>query len=183
STWQQTSNDRPESRAIDPENRLLWRANRRRLDFETLRDTLLSVSGNLQLALGGPPLPLTDAENFRRTIYGHINRSSLPTMLPLFDFPSPDIHSPSRPRTTAPQQALYLLNNPFVMKRAELLARQAGAAENGAAATTNELYWRALGRPPSDSEVQQCQQYVDAGGQWSELAQTLMVSNEFLYVD
>ena len=182
-TWQQASTDRLECRAIDPENSLLWRANRRRLDFETLRDTLLSVSGSLQPEMGGPPKSLTDADNFRRTIYGHINRSSLPTMLPLFDFPSPDIHSPDRPRTTAAQQALYLLNNPFVMKQANLLANQATANGNGTAATTKELYWRALGRPPSDTEVQQCQHYFNAGGRENELAQALIVSNEFLFID
>jgi hypothetical protein len=154
------------------------------LDFETLRDTLLSVSGSLQLEMGGPPQALTDANNFRRTIYGHINRSSLPTMLPLFDFPSPDIHSPDRPRTTAPQQALYLLNNPFVMKQADQLAKQAAAAGDGVTAlTTTDLYWRVLGRPPSDIDLQRCQQYMAAGGQWRELAQALIVSNEFLFID
>ena len=184
STWQQTSGDRPVCREFDPENKLLWRANRRRLDFETLRDTLLSVSGSLQLDVGGPPGSLTDADNFRRTIYGHINRSSLPTMLPLFDFPSPDIHSPDRPRTTAPQQALYLLNHPFVMRQAEQLAQRAAAAGDGTAAmTTSDLYWRALGRPPSDIELQQCQNYIASGGRWSELAQALVVSNEFLFID
>ena len=184
STWQQASVDRPECRRVDPENRLLWRTARRRMDFETLRDTLLHVGGNLDLTLGGPPISLLASGNTRRTIYGRIDRSRLPTILRLFDFPSPDTHSPNRARTTAPQQALYLLNNPFVMKQSAALAERAAAASSESrAAVGQELYWLTLGRPATEAELDRCRGYLEQGGAWAELAQALLVSNEFLFID
>lgn len=183
-TWQQTSVDRPPLRSIDPENRLLWRANRRRMDFETLRDTLLAVAGRLDTTIGGRPIPLNDPGNVRRTIYGHINRSSLPSILSLFDFPSPDTHSPLRPKTTAPQQALYLMNSSFVMQ-------QAGAVTESILTTPgiepknipSQLYRTVIGRPTSSDETTRCLSYVENGGEWKELVQALIVSNEFLFID
>ena len=128
--YQQASDDRPDARAKDPENMLLWRMNRRRLDFESLRDSLLAASGQLDRTIGGPAVQLT-AEPFsgRRSLYGFIDRQNLPGMFRTFDFASPDYHSPQRFNTTVPQQALFLLNSPFVMQSAERLVARPGIAD------------------------------------------------------
>lgn len=184
STWQQASVDRPNAAMLDPENRLLWRAFRRRVDFETLRDALLFVSGRLNLQIGGPPLALTASDNFRRTIYGRIDRSALPSVLQLFDFPSPDTHAPNRSDTTAPQQALYLMNSPFVQQQALALAERASqAAAASAQSPAAELYRLALGRDAASDELKRATAYLHSGAQLSELAQALIVSNEFQFVD
>ena len=101
--------------AIDPENRLLWRANRRRLDLESLRDSLLLAAGRLDQTIGGPSVQLT-TEPFatRRAVYGFIERQNLPAFFRTFDFANPNTHTPERPQTVAPQQALFLMNSPFV---------------------------------------------------------------------
>jgi hypothetical protein len=115
---------------VDPENTLLWKFNRRRLDFESLRDALLRSSGEIDLALGGRPVDLT-AQPFttRRTIYGRVDRQFLPAVLRVFDFPNPDMHSPGRIDTVVPQQALFLMNNPFVQTQARALAARTALAE------------------------------------------------------
>src|SRR5262249_60919592 len=101
---------------LDPENRLLWRANRRRLEFEELRDSLLTVSGRLDRTVGGPSVKdtLGPAAN-RRTLYGFLDRLQVPGLLRAFDFPGPGAASPQRGATTGPQQALVLMSHPFVL--------------------------------------------------------------------
>ncbi len=103
---------------MDPENRLLWRMNRRRLDFEATRDALLFAAGDIDLSVGGPAVDITGMPfPKRRTLYARIERQNLPGLFRAFDFASPDNHSPQRFTTTVPQQALYLLNGPFVAER------------------------------------------------------------------
>src|SRR5439155_19785445 len=109
----------------DPENRLLWKMNRQRLDFEEMRDSLLVVSGKLDLAegshavdiIGEPPSP-------RRTVYGFVERQNLPNMFRAFDFASPDPTSPQRFATTVPQQALFLMNSRLAIDKARNRARR-----------------------------------------------------------
>ncbi len=115
----------------DPENRLLARMSRKRLDFESMRDSLLAVSGELDLRMGGRPVDLTAAPAVpRRTVYGNVDRQFLPGFFRVFDVANPDLHSPQRHATTVPQQALYLMNSPFVVERARALAaRMAEAGE------------------------------------------------------
>ncbi|MDB6029124.1 MAG: hypothetical protein JWM68_5347, partial [Verrucomicrobiales bacterium] len=104
---------------IDPENHLLWKMNRQRLDFEELRDALLFVSGKMDLTMGGLPVEIVaDPSPPRRTIYGYIDRQNLPGLFRTFDFANPDSTSPQRFYTTVPQQALFLLNSPFVVQQA-----------------------------------------------------------------
>ena len=81
STYRQSSTDRPDALAVDPENRLLSQMNRRRLDFESLRDAMLATSGRLDHAPGGPPFNLAAADGRRRTIYGLVDRQNLASML------------------------------------------------------------------------------------------------------
>jgi len=122
-TYQQASNDRAECVKADPANTLLWKFNRQRLDFEQLRDSLLLAAGKLDLAAGGLPVDLT-AQPFsgRRTVFGYIDRQNLPAMFRTFDFASPDVSASQRFLTTVPQQALFLMNSPFVMQQAQALA-------------------------------------------------------------
>ena len=124
----------------DPENRLLWHFNRQRLDFESLRDALLFASGELDLTLGGRPVEITASPYpTRRTLYGRVDRQFLPPVFRVFDFPNPDMHSPQRGATTVPQQALFLLNNPFVQGEAKAFA--ARAAEAVPEAVTARVAW------------------------------------------
>ena len=124
---------------LDPENRLLWRFNRYRLDFESLRDALLFASGELDPTLGGRPVDLTVAPYpARRTLYGRVDRQFLPPVFRVFDFPNPDMHAPQRIGTTVPQQALYLMNNPFVQEQARALASR---AESTCTATPERVEW------------------------------------------
>ncbi len=154
-TYQQASDDRAEGRAADPENRLLWRMNRRRLDLEALRDSLLVAAGRLDKTVGGPSVQITDPPfATRRSVYGFIDRQNLPGFFRTFDFASPDAHTPRRPLTTVPQQALYLMNSPFVIEQATYLAsrpevRQAAADDQRVAA----LFRCALGRDPASDET------------------------------
>jgi hypothetical protein len=123
STYQQSSEHRTDAALIDPANRLLWKMNRRRLDFESMRDTLLAVSGQLDPTIGGRAVEITaDPSPPRRTIYGFVERQNLPGLFRTFDFASPDATSPQRFATTVPQQALFLMNSPFIIQQARNLA-------------------------------------------------------------
>jgi hypothetical protein len=93
--------------------------NRRRLDFETTRDSLLSVSGRIDQTAGGHAVDITTQPfTARRTIYGFVERQNLPGLFRTFDFASPDATSPQRFSTTVPQQALFMMNSPFVAELA-----------------------------------------------------------------
>ena len=106
--YRQQSADRPDCRQVDPENLLLWRMNRQRLDFEAMRDALLAVAGTHDAKLYGPPENVLTGYNPRRTLYGFVDRMDLPGLLRAFDFPSPAATSPQRTSTTVPPQALFL---------------------------------------------------------------------------
>jgi len=125
SAYQQDSLDREHARERDPENTLVWRQNRQRLDFEAFRDALLASAGTLDLSMGGPSVDITtEPPTTRRTVYAFIERQNLPSLFHTFDFAIPDTHSPRRFRTTVPQQALYMMNSPFIAAQARALAAQ-----------------------------------------------------------
>jgi hypothetical protein len=193
-TYRQTSVDRPPGRAADPENRLWWRMNPRRLEWEAVRDTLLALSGSLDSAMFGRAVELTKTPFARRrTIYGQIDRQDLPNLFRVFDIASPDQSSPRRPRTTVPQQALFLMNSPFVVEQAEAIA----ALPNIASATTDDerliaLYRHLLNREPDTAERNACLSLVSAAradasdsklSEWTQVAQLLLLANETMYVD
>ncbi len=151
-TYQQTSDERADAMKADPDNRLVWRMNRRRLDFEALRDSLLACSGQLDTAMGGHGQELADSR--RRTVYGFIDRQNLPGIFHTFDFATPDASSPQRFVTTVPQQALFMMNSPFVIDRARALAaapefQQPSADEP----QIHDLYQRVLARRAEPGEV------------------------------
>ena len=125
SVYQQRSDENARSAAADPANFLLWKFNRQRLDFEAMRDSLLAVSGRLDESMGGQAVDIVKETPVpRRTIYGFIDRQNLPGMFRTFDFASPDASSAQRFFTTVPQQALFLMNSPFVIEQAKALAKR-----------------------------------------------------------
>src|SRR5207249_1301644 len=141
--------------SIDPENRLLWRMNRNRLDFEAMRDALLSVAGRLERTIGGPSVKdITSPGSRRRTVYAHLDRLNVPGLFRTFDFPSPDATSSQRDTTTVAPQALFLMNNPFVVECARALLRGPEIAnESEFAAKIGRLHALCYGRPATPEEV------------------------------
>lgn len=161
--YQQSSTDNPTARQLDPENRWLWHFNRRRLDFEELRDGLLAVSGTLDRTLGGlPTSAIAWPFSTRRTIYAFIDRALVPGDFRIFDFASPDAHSPQRYLTTVPQQALWMLNSPFVIEQARaLLQRPDIAAEKNPRRRLTQLYRVLYGRAPAPAEIALGLQFIN----------------------
>jgi len=153
-TFLQTVDVRPEGLAKDPDNDLSWRAQRRRLDFEAMRDSMLRVAGSLDAAkIGGQPFNLE--ANFsepRRTLYGSIDRQNLPAFFRTFDFANPDYHVPKRNQTTTPQQALWMMNHPFARTQAEALVTKVAALPSSEA-KVKALYLSVLGRSPNKNEL------------------------------
>ena len=158
STYRQASGERAKAAAVDPENRLLWRANRQRLDFESLRDSMLAAAGRLDRSAGGLPYALTARPSVpRRTVYAYFERGLLPDVLRTFDFANPDAHTAERFQTTVPQQALYLMNSSFVVEQARHLAARVAARAEDAAQPDRErigrLYRMAFSREAGKDEI------------------------------
>ena len=164
-TYQQSSANNPTYAQIDPFNKLLWRANIRRLDFEAVRDSVLAIGGSLDLTQYGRPVELTK-EPFitRRTVYGYIDRSDLPEMFNHFDFANPDMTNGKRTETIVPQQALFMMNSPIVVEQARNLIE---LSEFEALKTDDDrinfLYDRILQRPPSSTELRLSQRFITSG--------------------
>ena len=183
--YQQTSDIRAEHLASDPENRLLGRMNRRRLDFEALRDGVLAASGKLDRTLYGKSLDLFARPfSLRRSVYAAIDRQNLPGTFRVFDFASPDQHTPQRYVTTVPQQALFLMNSPFLLDQAKaVVARPDVAWAFTADEKAKRVYRTVLGRNPTADEVALAKEFVVSTGSWELFAQALLMSNEFAFVD
>ncbi len=189
-TYRQSSADRPEAVARDPNNELLHMMRRRRLDFESLRDTLLLVSGRLEETVGGRAVELTKAPfTGRRSVYGYIDRQDLPSVFRFFDFANPDISTGQRFETSVPQQALFLMNGDFLKNLSETLAtsgvvRAAGAGPDRVRA----LFRQVLLREPRSEESAAALELVggfEGGGEkpWMALSQVLLLTNELAFVD
>jgi hypothetical protein len=196
---------------IDPENRLWWRANRRRLDAEVLRDTMLLVSGRLDRRMGGSEVAdlgefainnnskggLSTDSNRRRSVYLPVLRGYLPPLFEVFDFADPDVCMGKRNATTVPSQALYVMNSPFAMEQARLAARRLLTEVDKDKTRLTLLYRRALGRPPAEMEREAVLRFFlersteDAPGmaaeaeedQWAAVCQAVFGCTEFRYVD
>jgi mono/diheme cytochrome c family protein len=114
SAYQQSSDTNVNYAKVDPGNKLLWRANLRRLDFEAIRDTLLMFTGKLDPTIGGKPVNLTDEPySNRRSVYGYVDRGKLPELMSQFDFSDPNRANSKRTTTIVPQQALFFMNSPM----------------------------------------------------------------------
>ena len=152
--YKQSCDAAPLAAKRDPENKLLGRMNRQRMEFEPLRDTLLALSGTLDPNIGGRPLPALFTGNNRRSIYTFVDRQDLPGVLRTFDFADPGAHSPQRSVTTVPQQALFLMNNPFVLDQVKaLLARPEISGKSDPKARLAGLFREVYGRAPTSPEI------------------------------
>lgn len=186
-TWQQSSLA-PESERRDPDNRLYARMTRRRLDWESWRDAILSATSSLDLRLGGPALAISDLKNQRRSLYGASNRQDMDPMLRVHDVPDPGAHNPWRTETITPLQGLFALNSPFMQQQSDALGRwlqgqSAGDVTEGVRAAYAQLFQR----NPTDKEEQAGGRFLTGREQdavaWSQYAQALLSGNEMLFVD
>lgn len=197
----------------DPDNRLLWRYTRRRLDAESIRDALLAISGNLDTTRGGlhpfPPVRqwgYTQHAPFsavyptnRRSVYLMTQRLKRHPFLALFDGPDTNASTPQRTTTTVPTQALFFLNDPFVHEQATAFAARLLAATTDESGRIALAYQSTLGRPPSAEETREVGEFLNAYRQrlktsasaapdaerlsWAALARTLFARNEFLFIE
>ncbi|EKK04325.1 protein containing planctomycete cytochrome C domain protein [Rhodopirellula baltica SH28] len=168
-TYQQSSDLREDAFAIDPENRWLWRQNRRRLDFEAMRDSIVSVAGTIDLTVGGRSVKLSETPyTTRRSLYAYVDRLELDPILRTFDFASPTASAASRAETTIPQQALFFMNHPFVAEQSrELADRIADEVDDNKidAATITALYRRVFSRDPSADEITMAKRFLVAAAE------------------
>ena len=196
SVYRQTSSGSA-GNTIDRENRYLWRANRQRLDAESLRDTILTASGKLDLTMGGPSVeqfffkddhsPVYDYSrfdpdapgNFRRSVYRFIVRSVPDPLMERFDCPDVSMITAKRTTTITAIQALALLNNPFVLKQAEHLAQRVEKAGGDPVRTAFRI---ALQRSPDGREQETLSAYLSREG-LVNLCRLILNLNEFLFVD
>jgi hypothetical protein len=183
-TWQEGSRSNSAFAEKDPFNQLLWRANVRRLEFEPLRDALLSIGGTLDLTVGGHPMDLTagtriprgretlNAANLvrsgsrlsnapRRTVYGFVDRRDLEEVLNTFDFATPGTTLGKRYQTTVPQQALYLMNSPLVIEQVRnVVNRDAFRNAPSDDARIRFLYELFFQRPPTQEDLRDAREFL-----------------------
>jgi cytochrome c553 len=200
STYQQSSQHDAKAAAVDADNRLLWRMNRRRLAAEEVRDSILAVSGKLDLTMGGPAFqpfryqfrksPVYDyhdttdrPERRRRSVYSFIVRSTPSPFLDVLDFPVPSSCTPARNSTTTALQSLSLLNDPFVIQHADhFAARLASTCGENIGQQVRTAYRLALGREPSEEELDRAVKFIEKRDLF-RFCRALFNTNEFLYVD
>ena len=186
--FRQSSDDRAEGRRVDPENRRIWRMNRRRLDWESTRDALLAASGRLDPTVGGPSVAsILDPGSRRRTLYGTIDRLHVPGLYRSFDFPDPITTAPQRVETSVPPQALFFMNHPLSRESAAgLIRREDVKGCPSPDAKLDRCYAILFGRSPDDRERAAVRDFLGpkpAEADWQRLAQALLLSNEFAFID
>jgi hypothetical protein len=194
-TYQLSTESSAENAEKDGANRLYWRANRQRLDAEAIRDSLLFVSGSLDLKkTGGPSTDFAD-DNLRRTVYCKVSRYRLDNFLQVFDYPNPSFTAEQRYSTNVPLQRLFFMNSSFVYKQAETFARRVYDEANDTA-RIEKAYRILFGRAPSEAEAKAGLDFLLAhpekpgeqvAGQpataWNEYSRVLLSSNEFEFVN
>jgi cytochrome c553 len=191
----------------DPDNALVWRTSPRRLDAECLRDAMLAIGGQLNMTppigsvvaqtgegptgrprLGGQGITaaINDPRDAHRSVYLPIVREQLPESLALFDFPDPNGVAGERAVSTVPAQALYLLNNPFVIRQSEAAADRLRGWNGSTADKVKRAYETFFARPPSAKETQAALDFLTSYGRtatdraaWAAFAQALFASAEF----
>ena len=190
--YRQSSASNVANEAIDADNRYLWRANRQRLDAESLRDTILAVSGKIDWTMGGPSVeqfffkddhsPVYDYArfdpdapgNYRRSVYRFIVRSVPDPLMERFDCPDVSMITAKRTTTITAIQALALMNNPFILKQVEHIAARVRDVP-----TAFQLI---LQRAPSEREAKLLAAYLKREG-LQNLCRLLINTNEFLFID
>jgi hypothetical protein len=179
----------------DPENRLFGRMNRQRLEAESIRDSILAVSGNLDRSMGAKAY--TDFMKPRRTLYLSIARSGGVVFNRLFDVPDPSTIAAERDVSTVAPQSLFVLNHPFFVRQARLLAQRITTDEKDGndVAKIQHVYHLLYGRPPQPEELQIAVSLLSSSSSsvsaeieegaltWEEYCHILLASNEFIYID
>jgi len=198
----------PRNFEADPDNALVWRMSKRRLEGEAIRDALLFVGGRLateppvgsMVARTGEGLALflrvagLDASDTHRSVYLPVVRDQVLESLALFDFADPSLVTGERATTTGPAQALYFMNGPFVIRQAEALAERVRAVEGDDSLRIDRAYLLAVAHPPTDAERDRALAFLRdfaAGAKgadpvreaWSAFCQALFASAEFRYLD
>lgn len=189
--YQQGSIENGDARKIDPDNKLLWRMPRRKLDLEAMRDAMLAVSGELNPGIGGKPFDLYTKKAIpRRTVYGFINRDIVSSLASTFDAANSSNCTVTRPETNVPQQTLFALNSDFIQDRAVALSSMKEfVSANSDAMRVQFLYRRIFSRLPRPEEMELAINYVQSQNQeskttpWQRFAHALLASNEFVFVD
>ena len=186
-TYRQSADATSDELERDPGNEFLARMNRRRLSAEMLRDSLLAVTGELELR-GGISSKISDPDNFRRTLYGRVSRKELDAYLAQFDYPDANVHCAHRAETTTPAQKLFLLNSQFILARAERIAQSLDVPGVSTDEKIAGIYSRTLARRPEIEEAALAREFLEKHGapgrpRWVQFCQALLASNAFLYRD
>jgi hypothetical protein len=180
--------------AGDPENRLFGRGNRRRMEAECIRDTILSVSGHLRVDMGGPTFNPTLAADYgykhtdtRRSVYSPVFRNALPELFEVFDFADPSVTTGRRNVSTVAPQALFLMNHPFVTAQARHAAVRLLAEKNDDVQNRiTRAYRLALGRPASEGERRLAEGFfrdrAESPESWALFFQALFGTIDFRYI-
>ncbi len=182
-TYRQASTFKPDAFQIDPENRLLWRMSKRRIEAEAMRDAMLSVSGELDLQrprgslvgrlIGDRPISLVGLDKrlprdldgaVHRSVYLPVMRDRLPDVLEVFDFAEPSLVTGKREATNVPTQALYLMNSPFVHQRAVAMAKRLQRETQNDQAFVEKAFQYCYGRPPTSDELTRVSQFLEPSG-------------------
>jgi len=185
-TFRQTSRTHSAGVEQDPDNRLLWRMNRRRLDIEPYRDAILQASGRLDDRLYGPALSFDDGQNLRRTLYGKVVREEQHSMLRLYDFPDASAHSASREQTTTALQQLFVLNGPLFRDSAAVASGTNVALDSRTMIMAS--YQQLFQRSPTARELELGETFLshdqpDVTGRRQAYLHALLGANEFLFID
>ena len=204
SVYQQSSQDHAEYSKIDADNRKLWRMNRRRLDAESIRDSVLQASGKLDLTMGGPPVKQFDYEdpnpsvtplisyetfdpnlpaNHRRSVYRWIFRTRPDPFMEVLDSPDSSQLAPTRTASTTSLQALAMWNNAFILTQSRhLAARVAGKGGGNLKSEVGIAYHLVLGRLPTEKESQELTAYAEKHGM-TNVCRLIFNTNEFIFVN
>jgi mono/diheme cytochrome c family protein len=196
-TYRQSSRAQDAGLAKDAQTRLLWRYPPRRLEAEALRDSILAVSGKLDLTMGGPGFDLFEPnsnyvkvytprkefgpETFRRMVYQSKWRMQIDDTFGAFDCPDGGQIAPRRTSSTTPLQALNLLNSPFLVQQSEFFAERLRREANEPAAQVRRAFLLAFGRAPSMEEQRAALELSQTHG-LVLLCRALFNANEFVYV-
>jgi hypothetical protein len=212
-TYQQSSDGDPENFTRDPGNDFLWKFNRQRLDAEAIRDSLLMISGELDLSQPrAHPFPHVSTWGFtqhnpftaayetkQRSVYLMAQRFQRHPYLSIFDGADPNTSTPRRSTTITPIQALFMMNSPFVHEQADHLASRLITAQTESQKRIDLAYQLVLGRLPSPDELHHSQIFLqqieeklkssDVPAEshqqkaWTSYAGVLLSSNEFIFVE
>jgi cytochrome c553/alkylhydroperoxidase/carboxymuconolactone decarboxylase family protein YurZ len=210
-TYQMSTAYDPEAARVDPDNRLQWRMNRRRMEAEQLRDSLLAISGRLDRTMGGSLLTVADHsyvsvhanfnryESPRRSLYLPVIRSDVYNVFQAFDFADPSVPNGRRDTTTVAPQALFMLNGKLAQEEsrhlAELLLKRTGEDKDRISAAYERLY----ARLPTQRDLERALAFLSRYERelekekvalaewrvraWQGLCRVLLASNEFIFIE